>query len=158
MTASNSNNFIEKDTLELVRLIVQSNQSRDAKLMEVCRLLNAKFAAFDWVGFYLSNDLDQTLILGPYIGLPTEHVRIPFGCGICGQAAVSHQTINVSNVTAESNYLACSLEVRSEIVIPIIKSGKFVGELDLDSHRSARFDTSDQQFLEQIVQIVSALF
>jgi len=123
-----------REGLEYIKQIVNRRGSRDTKLLAICRFLNDKFIGFDWVGFYFSDNLKKALILGPFIGDPTEHRNIPFGRGVCGRAAVSGTTVNVADVTAESNYLACSLEVRSEIVIPIFKSGQFVAELDIDSH------------------------
>jgi len=146
------------DGLDFVRQIAKSVRSRDEKLLEICRFLNTRFEAFDWVGFYLSDNAREELFLGPFVGAPTEHIRIPFGRGICGQAAVFLDTINISNVAAESNYLACSLDVRSEIVIPIVKDGLFYGELDIDSHRPARFGRSDQLFLEKVVENLIDLF
>lgn len=148
----------ENEGLDFVRQVVKSGRSRDEKLLEFCRFLSTRFEAFDWVGFYLSDNAREELILGPFVGAPTEHIRIPFGRGICGQAAVSLNSININNVAAESNYLACSLDVRSEIVIPIIKDGIFYGELDIDSHRPARFGRSEQLFLEKVVENLIDLF
>jgi GAF domain-containing protein len=158
LTIKSDKKLVDKKYLENIRQIVAGDRERDAKLLAICRFLNANFADYDWVGFYLSNESGQELVLGPYVGAATEHVRIPFGRGICGKAAVTHDTINVTDVSQESNYLACSLDVRSEIVIPIIKSGKFLGELDIDSHRPARFSLSERQFLEKVVQIVAVIF
>jgi len=153
----NKDKFMQEG-LEFIKQIVNRRGSRDTKLLAICRFLNDKFIGFDWVGFYFSDNLKKELILGPFIGDPTEHRNIPFGRGVCGRAAVSGTTVNVADVTAESNYLACSLEVRSEIVIPIFKSGQFVAELDIDSHQSDRFGNSERQFLEQVGQIISVIF
>lgn len=158
MTIPSSKQLIDNKYLDLIRRIVADPIERDAKLRAICRFLNANFNAFDWVGFYLSDEATQELVLGPFVGAPTEHVRIPFGRGICGQAAVSLNTMNIANISNESNYLACSLDVHSEIVIPIIKSGKFLGELDIDSHQSDRFGPAEQRFLEKIVRIITVIF
>jgi len=147
-----------QEGLEFIQQIVNRRCSREVKLLEICRFLNYKFTGFDWVGFYFSDNLKKELVLGPFVGTPTEHKRIAFGQGVCGCAAVSGATVNVADVTAESNYLACSLEVRSEIVIPIFKSGQFVAELDIDSHQSDQFSDSERRFLEQVGQIISIIF
>ncbi|HRU92386.1 MAG TPA: GAF domain-containing protein [Candidatus Marinimicrobia bacterium] len=147
-----------QEGLEFIQQIVNCCCSREAKLLEICRFLNYKFTGFDWVGFYFSDNPKKELVLGPFVGAPTEHKNIPFGRGVCGSAAISGITVNVADVTAESNYLACGLEVRSEIVIPIFKSGKFVGELDIDSHQPGRFGSSERRFLEQVGQIISIIF
>ncbi len=144
--------------LNAIRRILNSRSSRDEKLLAVCHYLKTNIEDFDWVGFYLSDHKCRELVLGPFAGAPTEHVRIPFGRGVCGQAAVTLDTINIADVSAESNYLACSLDVRSEIVIPIIKNGTFLGELDIDSHRPARFGNAERALLEAIAKKVIDLF
>ena len=88
------------------------------------------------------------LVLGPYVGAPTEHVRIPLSEGICGAAAAQDASIIVDDVQADPRYLACSLETRSEIVVPIRAAGRVVGEIDIDSHTPAAFGPEDRIFLE----------
>lgn len=122
--------------------------ARGGTLQELSSLLHDAVDHYDWVGFYLAQGRD--LLLGPYVGEPTEHVRIPFGQGICGQAAESGKTFVVPDVTAESNYLACSLKVRSEIVVPIISNGEILGEIDIDSHTPEAFTEEDTLLLEKI--------
>ncbi|MEA2103151.1 MAG: GAF domain-containing protein, partial [Candidatus Cloacimonadota bacterium] len=107
-------------------------QSKDKNsiLQGICEILESKIEYYDWVGFYLVNeDKQDELILGPYVGTKTEHTNISFGKGICGQVAETHKTFIVQDVQEENNYLACSLNVKSEIVEPIMKSEKFIGEL-----------------------------
>lgn len=111
------------------------------------------------MGFYLVDpQAERELILGPYVGAPTEHTRIAFGQGICGQAAETEMTFIVPDVALESNYLSCSPMVRSEIVIPILYQDRVVGELDIDSHTLAPFTDEDRAFLEQVCQRVAGLF
>ena len=110
------------------------------------------------MGFYLADPEHQQLILGPFIGESTEHVKISFGSGICGQAAQKLCTFIVPDVTAESNYLACSPKVKSEIVVPVMKEGKIVAELDIDSYTLDAFKSDDRELLEQICQWVAELF
>ena len=132
---------------------------RGAALAAVCRLLAARQAGYDWVGFYLVDpERPRELLLGPFVGEPTEHKRIPFGRGICGQVAEREETLVVDDVTAEANYLACSLSVRSEIVVPIMAGGRFVGQLDIDSHAPARFGAADRALCEVICARLAPLF
>ena len=145
--------------IKKARDIVNSQLDKDEKLGAICELLRDNLSYCDWVGFYL---VDQTrekeLLLGPFRGEPTEHVRIPFGRGICGQAAEMKKTFIVQDVSKETNYLSCSPKVKSEIVVPIFKNGNVVGELDIDSHTVSPFTDEDKAFLEKICEIVSKLF
>jgi L-methionine (R)-S-oxide reductase len=132
---------------------------RDAALAAVCRLLAERQPGYDWVGFYLVYPArPRELVLGPFVGAPTEHTRIPFGRGICGQVAEREETMVVEDVAAEANYLACSLAVRSEIVVPILAAGRFVGQLDIDSHAPARFGPADRALCEAICAQLAPLF
>jgi GAF domain-containing protein len=128
------------------------------RLERVCRLLADSRPGYDWVGFYLvTAGSPRELVLGPFVGAPTEHVRIPFGRGVCGQVAVSGCTVVVDDVSREANYLSCGTDVRSEIAVPVFHAGAFVGELDIDSHRPAAFSAEDRSLLERIADRVSAL-
>jgi GAF domain-containing protein len=114
-------------------------------------MLESLMPYYDWVGFYLVDAANPgELVLGPFVGEPTEHVRIPFGKGICGQAAESGETFIVQDISEQSNYLACNLKVKAEIVVPLIKDGKVIGELDIDSHKAGPFTDGDREFLEEI--------
>ncbi len=145
--------------LKKIRWIIETRHPRDEKLKAICELLKSAVSTYDWVGFYLVDPKkDRELVLGPYAGEPTVHTRIKFGQGICGQAAESLRTVVIDDVTAESNYLSCSIHVKSEIVVPIFKRGRLVGELDLDSHQTAAFSSEDKQFLQQVADKTSSLF
>ena len=141
-----------------VETILASPGIRDEKLMAICMLLESSVEHYNWVGFYLADRTKMELFLGPYVGEPTEHVRISFGEGICGQAAETEETIIIQDVSKEGNYLSCSPTVRSEMVVPIFKDGKFVGELDIDSHGVSAFDREDNIFLERVCELVSGSF
>jgi len=105
--------------------VLKSNVERDEKLKMVCILLKENVAYYNWVGFYVVDSRRRNeLILGPFEGKPTEHTRIPFGRGICGQAAELRKTFLIQDVSKETNYLSCNLNVKSEIVIPIFKKGE----------------------------------
>ncbi len=142
--------------LKEIKKIVEKNGGREEKLKEICHLLKKSIPYYNWVGFYIVEG--QELILGPFEGEPTEHVRISFGEGICGQAAERMDTFIVQDVSKEENYLSCSPEVKSEIVVPIFKDGKIVAELDIDSHYKAPFTREDKEFLEEACSIISEIF
>lgn len=144
--------------LEQVEAVVGSAPDRNEALRGICALLEAEVPHYDWVGFYLvDNASERELVLGPYVGAPTEHVCIPFGQGICGQAADTEAVFIVQDVTQETNYLSCSPDVRSEIVVPILRDGEVLGELDIDSHVLAPFTSQDRVFLESICARVAEL-
>ena len=145
--------------LQIVSEVCASKGTQEDNLSKVCTLLKANVAHYDWVGFYLTDlNAERELVLGPYSGAPTEHMRIPYGQGICGQAADTEQTLIIQDVSRETNYLSCSPDVRAEIVLPIFKKGNIVGELDIDSHHLAPFTENDRQFLTEVCNIVSKLF
>jgi len=145
--------------LDKVRGVVEGKYSTDEKLFSICRLLAKNAPHYDWVGFYLvDKSRKRELVLGPYVGESTEHAKIPFGKGICGQAAERKVTFIVQDVIKETNYLSCSPKVQSEIVVPIVKDGEVVGELDIDSHTPSPFTSEDKRFLESVCVLVSELF
>ncbi len=120
----------------------------DDRLQNLCEYLKAEVPYYDWVGFYFRNGEKEELKLGPYAGAPTDHTLIPFGKGICGQVAVSNANFVVPDVTAQDNYIACSLTVKSEIVIPLFVEGKNIGQIDIDSETPDPFTEEDERFLE----------
>ena len=136
--------------------VLNTHMERDEKLRRVCEILREQVRHYNWVGFYLLDENDsKTLILGPFVGEPTEHTRIPFGSGICGQAAELEKTFLVQDVSKQENYLACSIKVKAEIVIPIFKNNRIAGELDIDSHFKAPFSEEDKRFLEKVAKMVA---
>lgn len=144
---------------ETGRIVADSEKLRDEKLQKICELLAGNIEVFDWVGFYLVDPhAERELVLGPFVGEETEHIRIPFGTGICGQAADTHETFVVEDVSKADNYLACSLKVKSEVVVPVMKDGSFVAELDIDSHTKNAITKNHQEMLEEICDIVADLF
>ncbi len=149
----------DANLLSAIREIIASTASRDVKLTEICVLLKNNIPYYDWVGFYLTDpQSERVLVLGPYAGAPTEHTRIAYGQGICGQAADKEETFIVQDVSQETNYLSCSPDVRAEIVVPVFLEGKVVGELDIDSHHLAPFTGDDREFLNAVCMLVSHLF
>lgn len=125
--------------------------------LAICRLIQDSIPGCDWVGFYWKHpEKDRMLLLGDYVGEPTEHTEIPYGRGICGQVAESLKTYVSDDVTLESNYIACSLTVRSEIVVPILKDGGFYGQLDIDSHTQAAFTPKHRKFCEDLCRLIES--
>ncbi|HTF57216.1 MAG TPA: GAF domain-containing protein [Planctomycetota bacterium] len=119
---------------------------------ETCRTLRAEVPRYNWVGVYMIEGGD-TLVLKAWDGsAATEHVRIPIGQGICGLAAREARTVVVDDVNKDPRYLACFLQTRSEIVVPIISEGRVVGEIDIDSDRPAAFTEADRKLLESVAE------
>jgi L-methionine (R)-S-oxide reductase len=123
----------------------------DEALAEVCRYLRHEFPHYRWVGVYRSDE--KALSLAAWDGeQPTEHTTIPIERGICGRAARENRTVIVDDVRAESDYLACFLETRAEIVVPIRGAGRVLGEIDIDGNTVRAYDASDGKFLEAVAQ------
>ena len=122
----------------------------------VCRLLHDRMLKYNWVGFYMFEPGAQPpmLGLGAFVGAMTPHTRIPLNQGICGAAASSGKTIVVDDVSKDPRYLACSLETKSEIVVPIFVKAQVAGELDIDSHFPAAFGAEDQQLVQYCAELV----
>ncbi len=130
--------------------ILDGNNDGPGKLQEIADTLRELIPHYNWVGFYITLPGTRTLVLGPFAGQPTEHTRIEFGRGICGQAAERQSTFVVQDVSREDNYLSCSIKVKSEIVVPIFRDGSVIGEIDIDSHRRDAFTEEDSRFLEEL--------
>ena len=141
----------------LTTILVNRKLNTDEKLKAICEFLKEEVAHYDWVGFYFRNGDKEELKLGPYAGAPTDHTIIPFGKGICGQVAVSNKNFVVPNVQAQDNYIACSISVKSEIVIPLFKNGVNIGQIDIDSNTPDPFKKEDELFLEWLNQQISEI-
>ena len=139
-----------KDIWSQCETIIHSQVALKEKMQAICNFLGSQMPAYDWVGFYLSDVKNKKLHLGPFYGEPTEHTSISYGKGVCGQAAEAQKTFVIDDVAEEKNYIACSIHVKSEIVVPIIKNQIVVGQIDIDSHTLAAFKQKDQQLLEHI--------
>jgi GAF domain-containing protein len=129
--------------------------SLDELERDLVEAIAARIPYYDWTGFYMLDPQDpETLVLGSFVGELTWHVRIPVTEGICGAAVASGETVLVDDVNADSRYLSCSIQTKSEIVVPIRAAGRVVGELDIDSHTPAAFTEIDREFLEEAARIV----
>jgi L-methionine (R)-S-oxide reductase len=131
-----------------------SNERDGTRAMETTvRALEKGMPDYNWVGIYLLDG--NELVLGPYVGKPSPHTHIPLGRGICGAAAAEKATIIVDDVNADPRYLACSVDTKSEIVVPIMRNGNVLGEIDVDSDRRAAFGDADRRMLEAIAALLA---
>jgi GAF domain-containing protein len=140
--------------LSRVRTAIADAPDARAAMTDAVRLLKENLPHYSWAGIYLLEG--DELVLGPYLGKPSPHTRIPLGRGICGAAATERATIVVDDVNNDPRYLACSLETRSEIVVPIMRGETVLGEIDIDSDRPAAFGKEDRDLLEQIAAALAA--
>ncbi len=144
---------------EMAQLAREAKSTQD--LMDrIVKLLHQRMLKYNWVGFYMleQQPLGQPpmLVLGAFQGAMTPHTRIPLHQGICGAAASTGKTVVVDDVSQDPRYLACSLETKSEIVVPVFAHGKVVGELDIDSHFPAAFKDEDRALVEYCAGLVGA--
>ena len=139
-------------------IVSNTKNSLNDSLLQICELLESNIDYYNWVGFYFKNGDKNELKLGPYIGEPTDHNIIPFGKGICGQVAVSNQNFVVPDVSAQDNYIACSITVKAEIVIPIFVNGENIGQIDIDSNTADPFTEADERFLEFVCNKVAEIY
>jgi GAF domain-containing protein len=141
--------------LTLIKTKLNSGISQKDGLQFICQLLFDHVESYDWVGYYLHNPEKKELVLKTYVGQPTDHTHIPFGKGICGQVALSNKNFIVDDVSAQDNYIACSLDVKSEIVIPLFVNGNNIGQIDIDSNNLQSFSEKDATFLSEVNRLVS---
>lgn len=142
---------------KITEIVSNTNETVENRLYNICKLLETNISYYNWVGFYFKNGDKEELKLGPYVGEPTNHTIIPFGKGICGQVAVSNENFVVPDVAAQDNYIACSITVKAEIVIPIFVNGENIGQIDIDSNTPDPFTEADERFLEFVCAKVSEI-
>ena len=141
----------------IIDLVDKSPRDALATLLdEITALLQGYFPHYTGVYVYLLEG--ETLVLSSYRGRPTEHTRIPIGKGICGRAARIKETVIVDDVNTDAEYIACSLQTRSEIVVPILRGDQVLGEIDIDSDTPTAFTEQDHMFLEQVAQHLAPKF
>jgi GAF domain-containing protein len=141
--------------LEWLEASVAAAHERAALFRQTVDLIHAKLPTYNWVGFYMLDPADASMLeLGPFAGAPSPHVRIPVTEGICGAAVALGETVVVDDVNADPRYLSCSIETKSEIVVPIRAHGAIVGEIDIDSHTPAAFGAGDRAFVERCAEII----
>ena len=138
-------------------ILANDKETPTQRMEEICELLQTGIGYYDWVGFYFANAEEKTLHLKAFAGEPTDHTVIPFGKGICGQVAVSNENFVVPDVKAQNNYIACSMYVKAEIVVPLFKNGQNIGQIDIDSHIADPFSKEDEKFLEFVCEQVAEI-
>lgn len=138
--------------VEIEELLAARSGSSAAQA--VVDYLHDRFPHYSWVGLYWVEGSD--LVLGEWQGPEaTTHTRIPIGTGLCGAAAASGRTEIVSDVSQDPRYLACFPSTKSEIVVPIVRDGRVIGEIDIDGDRIGAFDREDQRFLERVAALLA---
>ena len=155
MSLTSNTTQIEEVRKELPRLSSEA-RSADQLMEDITRLLFDKMLKYNWVGFYMLEPGAEPpmLVLGHFQGAMTPHTRIPLNQGICGAAASSGKTVIVDDVRSDPRYLACSVETKSEIVVPVFVREQVAGELDIDSHFPAAFGFEDRELVEYCAQLV----
>ena len=145
-----------EEILNEVRAVAELAPAAKVLMQEVCKLLHERMLKYNWVGFYMFEPGTEppVLVLETFVGAMTPHARIPLNQGICGAAASSGKTVVVDDVSKDPRYLACSLETKSEIVVPIFVKGQVAGELDIDSHFPAAFGAEDQKLVQYCAELV----
>lgn len=140
--------------LASVRTAVLAETDRQRAMERAVAILKRDMPNCTWVGIYLLEN--HELVLGPFLGKPSPHTRIPLGRGICGAAATGKATIVVDDVNTDPRYLACSIETKSEIVVPIMSGDRVLGEIDIDSDRRAAFGPDDRRLLESVASLLAS--
>lgn len=148
--------YSEKESLyqtinEQLSYLLDGEPNVLANLSNASALLKSSFPNTVFAGFYLFDG--NELILGPFQG-GVSCVRIALGKGVCGESAASRQTVIVGDVKTYPNYISCDSSARSEIVVPMVKEGRLLGVLDLDSSLVDDYDDLDQKYLEEFVAIL----
>ena len=139
--------------LTAIRSAVAAAPNAQSAMQQAVRLLKDGVPHYTWVGIYVLDG--KELVLGPFLGKPSPHTRIPLGQGICGAAATERATIVVDDVNADPRYLACSIETQSEIVVPIMRDGDVFGEIDIDSDQPEAFGAADRALLEPVAALLA---
>jgi L-methionine (R)-S-oxide reductase len=139
--------------LTALRSAIAAAPNAQSAMTQAVRLLKDAIPHYSWVGIYVLDGSE--LVLGPFLGKPSPHTRIPLGNGICGAAATAKATVVVDDVNADPRYLACSIETQSEIVVPIMRGTDVLGEIDIDSDQRAAFGQHDRELLEPVAALLA---
>jgi GAF domain-containing protein len=152
MAAGSRIDEVRKELTELSQTLPGAQEF----MRTMVKVLHERMLKYNWVGFYMLEPgaHPPMLVLGAFEGAMTPHTRIPLNQGICGAAASSGRTVVVDDVGKDPRYLACSLETKSEIVVPVFVHGKVVGELDIDSHFAAAFTSEHQDLVQHCAKLV----
>jgi len=139
--------------LTAIRSAIAAAPNPTSAMKQAVELLKDAIPYYAWVGVYVLDG--NELVLGPYVGKPSPHTRIPLGRGICGAAAAEKATIVVDDVNKDARYLACSVDTKSEIVVPIMQGSDVLGEIDIDSDQPHAFGHKDRELLEPIASLLA---
>jgi len=138
---------------QAVKAITDGEKNLVANLANVAALINEYIDRINWAGFYLYEEESDELVLGPFQGKPAC-IRIPIGKGVCGTAAAKSETIIVPDVYAFPGHIACDSASLSEIVLPIVKGGRLIGVLDVDSPELNRFGKDEAAVFAEVVDVL----
>lgn len=138
-----------------LQALIAEEPNMVANLSNASALLNVYLNDVNWVGFYLYEEDSDTLVLGPFQGLPAC-IRIPLGRGVCGTAASERKIMRIANVHDFPGHIACDAASQSEIVLPLMKDGRLIGVLDIDSPHLDRFDEEDEAGLKHFISILES--
>ena len=142
-------------TIAAVREVTARDSSATERLQRVMELINECHPKYEWIGIYVLRG--DTLELGPFVGAPTDHTRIPVGQGVCGTAVAQQANQVIEDVLELENYLACSSTVRSEIVVLIWDGDVILGQLDADCDEVGAFGPADETFLTEVSALLAPL-
>ena len=145
----------KKIIIKKIKSILSNKNDWEKKLFKICDIIKYSLKKYDWVGFYFSDLINKQLKLIAFSGEETEHTIIPFGKGVCGQVANSNKPLIITDVKSEKNYISCNINVKSEIVVPILIDNINIGQIDVDSNTINAFSNMDKIFLEEICELVS---
>jgi GAF domain-containing protein len=140
--------FNEREIVDRIRKIAKISENIIEKTVDALK----EIPNYDWVGIYMVED--DFLVLRYFSGKPTDHTRIKIGDGLCSAAVLEKKTIVVPDVSLDHRYIACSIETKSEIVVPIWSADKIIGEIDIDSDSPDAFDSRDRSMLERVSRIL----
>jgi L-methionine (R)-S-oxide reductase len=146
---------VHEELLDGFRAFASTALTVRSVMEHIAQGLHEKMARYNWVGFYLLDPLDSSvLVVGPFVGSFTPNNRIPLDTGLCGAAAREGKTVVVSDVSKDARYLSGSSMVKCEIVVPIVVKGKLAAELDIESYFAGTFTKTEQDFVESCAALV----
>lgn len=148
----NKTMILDSTADEILNTLGASDLTGEAFRIEGLRLIDG-LENYNWTGIYYLEG--ENLTLGPFFGADTDHRIIPIGQGVCGTAVAEDKNQVIEDVRELSNYLACSLGTRAEIVVLIKKDEKILGQIDIDSDKVGTFDQSDERFLERVASLMA---
>lgn len=141
-----------------IKILTEGESNFTANISNITSAVKNSFESFLWTGFYFTDpEKESELVLGPFQG-NVACTRIPFGKGVCGTAALKKESLIVGNVDEFPGHIVCDPDSKSEIVIPVIKDGKTVAVLDIDSDMPDNFDDTDKYYLEKLTESILHLF